>query len=81
MVASESAMLRSRRRVGSERWAVLASARAHSVVSEMRKAVGALWVESCEGLTTYAVVCLLCNGSAQWVPMRRAARLQGSTPT
>ena len=41
MVASESAMLRSRRRVGSERWAVLASAsRAHSVVSEMPKAVG-----------------------------------------
>ena len=35
-------MLRSRRRVGSERWAVLASAsRAHSVVSEMPKAVGA----------------------------------------
>ena len=34
-----------------------------------------------KGLTTYAVVCLLCNGSAQWVPMRRAARLQGSTPT
>ena len=34
-------MLRSRRRVGSERWAVLASAsRAHSVVSEMPKAVG-----------------------------------------
>ena len=59
MVASESAMLRSRRRVGSERWAVLASAsRAHSVVSEMRKAVGdALWVESCKGLATYAVVC------------------------
>ncbi len=38
---------------------MLASAsRAHSVVSEMRKAVGdALWVESCKGLATYAVVC------------------------
>ena len=43
MVTAASAGLRSRRRVGSERWAVLASAsRAHSVVSEMPKAVGDL---------------------------------------